>query len=170
MRWDETEDESSLNDDIRIEVSKSEYTNNLLSYMWFKHFDIQTWSADDAWRMLIMNDHVDWLQESEFPILVQFCPGSESEWDEIFFWWDETESDFIFMKWNRIEFFFVKWDKTEDESNFNEIKSNFFSIRWNKIRFIFYEIKQNWTSIWWNKIKQNWNKIEFSDSDLYKKW
>ena len=30
----------SLNDGIRIEVSESKYTNNLLSYMWLKHFNI----------------------------------------------------------------------------------------------------------------------------------
>ena len=29
-----------LNDGIRIEVSESGYTNNLLSYVWLKHFDI----------------------------------------------------------------------------------------------------------------------------------
>src|SRR5204863_3840507 len=46
-----------LNDDIRIGVSKSEYTNDLLSYVWLKHFDIQTQPADGAWRMLIMDGH-----------------------------------------------------------------------------------------------------------------
>src|SRR5436190_15629856 len=47
----------SLNDDIRIEVSESGYTNNLLSYVWLKHFDIQTQPADGAWRILIMDGH-----------------------------------------------------------------------------------------------------------------
>ena len=37
-----------LNDSIRIEVSKSGYTNDLLSYVWLKHFDIQTQPADGA--------------------------------------------------------------------------------------------------------------------------
>ena len=68
---------------------------------------------------------LDWLQEPGFPILVWFCPESELEQNEIFFWWDETESDFIFMKWDRTEFFFMRWDETEDESSFNEMKSSF---------------------------------------------
>ncbi len=67
----------NLNNDIRIEVSESEYINDLLSYMWLKHFDIQIQSADDAWRMFIVNDHdshlikkfVDYCFESEVNII-----------------------------------------------------------------------------------------------------
>ncbi len=46
-----------LNDSIRIAVSESGYTNNLLSFEWLKHFDLQTWLADGAWRMLVIDGH-----------------------------------------------------------------------------------------------------------------
>ena len=72
------------------------------------------------------------------------------------------------MRWDRTGFFFMKWDETEDESSFNEMKSNFFSVRWDRTRFIFCEMRQNQTSIWWDETEQNWDETEFSDSDLHK--
>jgi hypothetical protein len=71
-----------LNDDIRIAVSESGYTNNLLSFEWLKHFDVQTQPADRAWRMLIIDGYeshlikefVDYCYESEVKISVFLLP------------------------------------------------------------------------------------------------
>jgi hypothetical protein len=46
-----------LNDGIRIAVSKSGYTNDLLSFKWLKHFDMQTRPPNGEWRMLIMDGY-----------------------------------------------------------------------------------------------------------------
>ena len=48
---------SGLNDGIMIGVSESGYTNDLLSFEWLKHFDMQTRPAEGEWRMLIMDGH-----------------------------------------------------------------------------------------------------------------
>ena len=81
--------------------------------------------------------NLDWSQESEFPILIQFCLKSESEQNEIFFQWNETELDFfswnkmrqkmraVLMKWNQT---FFQWDETE---------SDFIFMRWDRTRNFF---------------------------------
>jgi hypothetical protein len=71
-----------LNDGIRIAVSESGYINNLLSFEWLKHFDVQTRPADGAWRMLVIDGHgshltkefVDYCYEPEVKILVFLLP------------------------------------------------------------------------------------------------
>ena len=76
---------------------------------------------------------IDWPQESEFPVLIQFCFRSEPGWNEIFFLWDETESVFFDeMRQNQI---FFQWDETEP---------GFIFMRWDRIRFYFHEMRQNW--------------------------
>ena len=80
---------------------------------------------------------IDWLQESEFLILIQFCFRSESEQNKIFFWWDETESDFIFMKWDRIRFFFSKMRQNQILFLWNETESDFIFMKWDRIRNFF---------------------------------
>jgi hypothetical protein len=46
-----------LIDVIRIVVRELGYTNDLLSFEWLKHFDLQIRPADGEWRMLIMDGH-----------------------------------------------------------------------------------------------------------------
>ena len=46
-----------LNDSIRIAVSESGYTNDVLSFEQLKHFDVQTQPPNGEWRMLVMDGH-----------------------------------------------------------------------------------------------------------------
>ena len=46
-----------LNDGIWIGVSESGYTNDILSFEWLKHFDVQTRPPNGEWRMLVMDGH-----------------------------------------------------------------------------------------------------------------
>ena len=46
-----------LNDSVRIAVSESRYTNDVLSFEWLKHFDVQTRPPNGEWRMLVMDSH-----------------------------------------------------------------------------------------------------------------
>jgi hypothetical protein len=48
---------AGLNSGIRIAVSESSYTNDLLSFEWLKHFDVQTRPPDREWRMLVIDGH-----------------------------------------------------------------------------------------------------------------
>ena len=48
----------------------------------------------------------------------------EMKQNQILILWDETESNSHFVKWDETEFFFVKWDRTEDESSFYEMRLN----------------------------------------------
>ena len=76
--------------------------------------------------------YLDWLQESEFLILVQFCSESESEWDEIFFLWNETEPDFFLMRWDRIRFFFSEMRQNQVLFSWNETELKIFS--WDEMK------------------------------------
>ena len=38
-----------LNDGIRLAMSESGYTNDILSFEWLKHFDAQTWPPNGEW-------------------------------------------------------------------------------------------------------------------------
>ena len=60
---------SGLNDGIMIGVSESGYTNDLLSFEWLKHFDMQTRPAEGEWRMLIIDGYSSYLTK-EF---VNYC-------------------------------------------------------------------------------------------------
>jgi DDE superfamily endonuclease len=72
-----------LNDGIRMAVSESGYTNDLLSFEWLKHFDLQTRPANGAWRMLVMDGHrshltkefVDYCYNPEVKISVFLLPA-----------------------------------------------------------------------------------------------
>ncbi len=46
-----------LNDGIRLAVSESGYTNDLLSFEWLKHFDAQTRPPNNEWRMLVIDGY-----------------------------------------------------------------------------------------------------------------
>jgi hypothetical protein len=46
-----------LNDGIRIAVSESGYTNDVLSFEWLKHFDVQTRPPNGEWRMLVIDGY-----------------------------------------------------------------------------------------------------------------
>jgi hypothetical protein len=46
-----------LNDGIRLAMSESGYTNDILSFEWLKHFDMQTRPPNGEWRMLVMDGH-----------------------------------------------------------------------------------------------------------------
>jgi len=46
-----------LNDGMRIAVSESGYTNDVLSFEWLKHFDAQTRLPNNEWRMLIIDGY-----------------------------------------------------------------------------------------------------------------
>lgn len=71
-----------LHDGIRIAVSESGYTNDVLSLEWLKHFDDQTRPTDGEWRMLIMDGHgshltiefVDYCYQPEVNISVFLLP------------------------------------------------------------------------------------------------
>jgi hypothetical protein len=46
-----------LNDGIRIVVSESGYTNDILSFEWLKHFNVQTQPLNSEWRMLVIDGY-----------------------------------------------------------------------------------------------------------------
>lgn len=46
-----------LNDGIRLAMSESGYTNDILSFEWLKHFDAQTRPPNGEWRMLVIDGH-----------------------------------------------------------------------------------------------------------------
>src|SRR5208282_2409459 len=72
-----------LNDGIRIAVSESGYTNDVLSYEWLKHFDKQTQPPNGEWRMLVMDGHgshltiefVDYCYQPDVKISVFLLPA-----------------------------------------------------------------------------------------------
>ena len=80
--------------------------------------------------------------ESEFSVSFWFWLRTESEWDKIFFWWNETESvffwwdetelDFFFMKWDRIRFFFSGMKQDQILFSWNGTGPEIFS--WNEMR------------------------------------
>ena len=80
------------------------------------------------------------LLKPEFSVPFWFWPRTESEQNEIFFLWDETES--VFFWWNETESDFFLWNETE---------SDFFSMRWDRIRFYFCEMKQNQILFSWDE-------------------
>ena len=72
-----------LNDGIRIAVSESGYTNNVLSLEWLKHFDLQTRPPNSKWRMLVIDGHgshltiefVDYCYQPDVKISVFLLPA-----------------------------------------------------------------------------------------------
>ena len=72
-----------LNDGIRIAVSESGYTNDVLSFEQLKHFDTQTRPLNNEQRMLIMDGYgshltiefVDYYYEPDIRISVFLLPA-----------------------------------------------------------------------------------------------
>ena len=87
-----------------------------------------------------------------------FC---EMRQNQIFFWWDETESDLFSVRWDRIRFIFHEMRQNWILILWNETESDSFLMKWNRIRFLFDEMRQNRSCL-------AQNETEFSDSDLHK--
>ena len=90
--------------------------------------------------------------------------------NQILFSWDETEPDFIFMKWDKTGNFFVKWDRTgfvfsEMKQNqilfsWDETESDFIFIKWNRIENFFMRWNKTKNESSLNKMKLNLHETE----------
>ena len=90
--------------------------------------------------------------ESGFSVSFWFWSETESEWDEIFFLWDETKS--VFFWWN-------------------ETEPDFFSVKWDRIRFYFHEMRQNQILFSWNETELeifSWNEMKQKTKTVLMRW
>ena len=46
-----------LNNGIRLAMSELGYTNDILSFEWLKHFDVQTQPPNGEWWMLVIDGY-----------------------------------------------------------------------------------------------------------------